>query len=92
MIAAVYLDAGFEAARELILRLWGSRVSDVEADARDLKTALQEWAQARGLKPPRYEEVRREGPDHAPVFTIAARLATGQSFEARDWIGRDPAA
>jgi ribonuclease-3 len=82
VIAAVYLDAGFEAAKTLILRLWGPRVHDVEDDARDPKTALQEWAQARGLRPPTYEEVRREGPDHAPVFTISARLATGDSHAA----------
>ena len=34
VIAAVYLDAGFEAARDLVLRLWGERVFQVEADAR----------------------------------------------------------
>lgn len=78
VIAAVYLDAGFAVARDLILRLWGARLTAVEEDARDAKTALQEWAQARGMKPPLYEEVRREGPDHAPVFTIAARLEDGQ--------------
>jgi len=52
VIAAVYLDAGFEAARDLVLRLWGPRIGAVEADARDPKTALQEWAQARGQTPP----------------------------------------
>lgn len=77
VIAAVYLDAGFEVARELIMRLWGERVTGVEDDARDAKTALQEWAQARGLAPPNYVETARSGPDHAPVFTIAARLDTG---------------
>jgi ribonuclease-3 len=77
VIAAVYLDAGFEVARDLIMRLWGERVSGVEDDARDAKTALQEWAQARGLAPPNYVETARSGPDHAPVFTIAARLDTG---------------
>ncbi len=82
VIAAVYLDGGFEAAKAVILALWGARITDVEEDARDPKTALQEWAQARGLKPPLYDEVRREGPDHAPIFTIAARLATGESKEA----------
>jgi ribonuclease-3 len=82
VIAAVYLDAGHDAARDMVLRLWGDRIGAVEADARDAKTALQEWAQARGLKPPLYDEVRREGPDHAPVFTIAARLATGESETA----------
>lgn len=77
VIAAIYLDSGFEAARSVILKLWGARVHEVEEDARDPKTALQEWAQARGLKPPRYEEIKRDGPDHAPVFTIAAKLSTG---------------
>ena len=74
VIAAVYLDAGLEAARALILRLWAGRIGAVEADARDAKTALQEWAQARGLAPPAYVETARTGPDHAPQFTIEARL------------------
>ena len=78
VIAAVYLDAGFEVARDLILRLWGDRVGGVALDARDAKTSLQEWAQARGLPPPDYVEISRDGPDHAPVFVIEARLASGQ--------------
>lgn len=82
VIAAVYLDGGFDAARDMILRLWGTRIASVEADARDPKTALQEWAQARGQQPPAYTEVKRDGPDHAPVFTIAARLADGTSEQA----------
>jgi len=79
VIAAVYLDAGFEAARDLVLRLWGVRIESVDADARDAKTALQEWAQARKLNPPEYVETGRSGPDHAPVFTIEARLGNGQA-------------
>ena len=82
VIAAVYVDGGFEAAKDLILRLWGDRVTRVEADARDAKTCLQEWAQARGLQPPKYETVSRSGPDHAPVFTISATLENGESDQA----------
>lgn len=82
VIAAVYLDAGFDAARDMILRLWGERVHQVEEDARDPKTSLQEWAQARKLPPPQYELVSRSGPDHAPVFTILARLENGETQEA----------
>ncbi|MEO0937906.1 MAG: ribonuclease III [Pseudomonadota bacterium] len=78
VIAAVYLDAGFGAAKALVQRLWGDRIGAVEADARDAKTALQEWAQARGMKPPAYVETARSGPDHAPVFTIEARLDGGR--------------
>jgi ribonuclease III len=83
VIAAVYLDAGFDAARDLVLRLWGSRIGGVAEDARDPKTSLQEWAQARGLPPPTYSEVGRDGPDHAPLFTIEARLTTGEAETAQ---------
>jgi len=82
LIAAVYRDAGFEAARDMILRLWGARIQSVEEDARDAKTALQEWAQARRLPPPSYVQTARTGPDHAPVFTIAARLKSGEEAQA----------
>ncbi len=82
VIAAVYLDAGFEAARALVMRLWGARITSVEADARDAKTSLQEWAQARGQQPPRYNELKREGPDHAPHFTVEVRLDSGERASA----------
>ncbi|NIY96332.1 ribonuclease III [Salipiger sp. HF18] len=82
VIAAVYLDAGFGTAKALVLRLWGDRIARVEEDARDAKTSLQEWAQARGMVPPSYTEVAREGPDHAPVFTIEARLENGAAARA----------
>ncbi|MCV2874039.1 ribonuclease III [Defluviimonas sp. WL0050] len=83
VIAAVYLDGGFEAAKAVILRLWGDRIGAVEADARDAKTALQEWAQARGLPPPAYTELKREGPDHQPIFTVEVRLETGETEAAK---------
>ena len=83
VIAAVYLDGGFAPAKDLVLRLWGDRIASVREDARDAKTALQEWAQARGQTPPAYVELGREGPDHAPLFTIEARLADGTAARAR---------
>ncbi|WP_369820214.1 ribonuclease III [Thioclava sp. SK-1] len=82
VIAAVYLDGGFEAARGIIIALWGQRIHEVAEDSRDPKTALQEWAQARRLPPPQYLTVSRDGPDHAPVFTIEARLSNGEAERA----------
>ncbi|SHI49001.1 RNAse III [Shimia gijangensis] len=82
VIAAVYLDGGFDVAKDMVIRLWGDRVHQVEADARDPKTSLQEWAQARRQKPPNYEIISRSGPDHAPVFTVAVRLQNGEAEEA----------
>jgi ribonuclease-3 len=82
VIAAVYKDAGFEAAQAMILRLWGDRIGAVEEDARDPKTALQEYVQARRQNPPSYVQIAREGPDHQPIFTIAVRLEDGTEEQA----------
>lgn len=82
VIAAVYKDAGFEAAQAMILRLWASRINAVEDDARDAKTSLQELVQAKRQNPPSYELVSRTGPDHQPVFTIAVRLDDGAEAQA----------
>lgn len=70
LVAAVYLDGGPETAGGLIDRFWGPRLYLAAADARDAKSALQEWAQARGRGLPRYEVTGRQGPDHAPLFTV----------------------
>jgi len=83
VIAAVYADAGFDVARERVVALWGARIENVEDDARDAKTALQEWAQGQGEPPPKYVETARSGPDHAPVFTIEARLQSGAHESAQ---------
>ena len=82
VIAAVHLDAGFDTARALVLRLWGPRIAAVDEDSKDAKTALQEWAQARGMPPPVYAEIARDGPDHAPRFTIEVRLGSGECARA----------
>jgi ribonuclease-3 len=82
VIAAVYLDAGMEAARTLVLRLWGPRIAGAQVQTQDAKTALQEWAQARGMSPPVYGDLSRAGPDHAPVFRVEVRLADGRMAQA----------
>ncbi|MFQ1701188.1 ribonuclease III [Loktanella agnita] len=82
VIAAIYLDGGFAAAQNAVLRLWGDRIHNVADDARDAKTALQEWAQARGEVPPQYTEIGRTGPDHQPIFTIEVQLASGPVEQA----------
>lgn len=74
LIGAVYIDGGFAAARDLVVRSWRERMdADVEPE-RDAKTAVQEWAQARALAAPRYVEVARSGPAHAPHFIMQVLL------------------
>lgn len=70
VIGAVYTDAGLEKARKFTLLLWKSLLKDATETPRDPKSALQEWAQAEGLATPTYRHISREGPDHAPVFTV----------------------
>lgn len=88
IIGAVFIDSGFEAARGLILRSWGERLTAEEEPARDAKTALQEWAQAQALAAPHYEEAARSGPAHAPVFVMRVEVSgygpeTGEASSKR---------
>jgi ribonuclease-3 len=70
VIAAVYCDAGLEAARRLVTRYWAPRIETMRGPLRDAKTELQEWAHKRGFDPPAYLETLRSGPDHRPEFEI----------------------
>jgi ribonuclease III len=74
LIAAIYLDGGFGAASGFVCRFWEPLIAEMEGPPRDPKTALQEWVQARGLALPTYELIATNGPDHAPLFTVAARV------------------
>ena len=74
LIAAIYIDGGFAAASTFVRRFWEPLIDEMEEPPRDPKTALQEWAQARGLALPAYELVATSGPDHAPLFTVQASV------------------
>jgi ribonuclease-3 len=75
VIAAIYFDGGFDAASEVIMRLWQPLIAEMAAPPTDPKTTLQEWVQRRGLPLPAYELSATSGPPHAPNFTIAVRIA-----------------
>jgi ribonuclease III len=92
VIAALYLDGGYETAKRFVLRYWENEFAMLTRDMRDAKTALQEWAQS-GVGPSRaqpvYKLIAREGPDHAPVFTVEVSVpgraaCTGQGATKRD--------
>jgi ribonuclease III len=76
VIGAVYLTAGIEGARVLVLELLGPLVTDIAEDARlgDPKNRLQELAAQMVLGLPCYV-VRERGPDHAKHFTADAIIA-----------------
>ena len=72
VIGAIFIDGGYQAAAEFVERAWGDRLR--KRALRDPKTALQEWAQGRGLPTPTYREVERTGPHHDPRFRIEVAL------------------
>jgi ribonuclease III len=74
LIGALYLDGGLEVARKFILQCWQELLNTSPADSKDSKTFVQEWALARAMPLPLYEVVGREGPEHAPVFTISLKV------------------
>lgn len=75
LLAAIYLDGGMEAARAFVLRYWEKRSRAIAEPPRDAKTELQEWAARQSGARPVYAVEKREGPDHAPVFTVAVEVA-----------------
>lgn len=75
VIAAVYLDGGFEAARDMVRRLLDARMSSIDASGfHDFKTRLQESAQAKLKATPEYRVLGAAGPDHDKTFEVAVYI------------------
>jgi len=73
-IAAVYLDAGFDAAYAVAHRIFAPRLDAPGGGMRDYKTRLQEVRQQNGYDAPRYEVLSMEGPLHARAYHVALHL------------------
>ena len=77
LIGAIFLDAGFDTSKQLVLKVWRKLIDivrDIEAHA---KTALQEFLQSKGQEPPTYKQISRTGPDHDPDFCVEVVLGSG---------------
>jgi ribonuclease-3 len=74
VLGAIFVDAGYDAARAVVQKFWKPHLSSRELAGASAKSLLQEWAQGRGLPLPRYLEIAREGPDHAPRFTAEVQV------------------
>jgi ribonuclease-3 len=80
LIGALFLEGGFAAAERFVQRAWASRVDARERAPQHPKSALQELAAAKNLKPPVYTLAGRSGPHHNPRFTVT--VAIGGAGEA----------
>jgi ribonuclease-3 len=80
LVGAVYLDAGFESAQAVVRRLFEPVLSqdDLQASAKDPKTELQEWLQARRLPVPTYAIVETRGQAHRQEFVVRCTVAALQ--------------
>jgi len=76
LIGALYLDGGMEVAKGFILRNWQGLLARDVSELKDAKTFVQEWALARAYALPHYEVQKREGPQHAPIFTISLQVGS----------------
>ena len=74
VLGAIFIDGGYAAARDIVHRFWAAELSGYGLATPDAKSVLQEWAQGRRLSLPRYIEIAREGPDHAPHFTAEVQI------------------
>ena len=83
VIGAVYLDAGFAAAQSLVHRLYQSVEinPNMPAIGKDPKTELQEWLQARKMKPPLYKVVGTVGAAHKQTFDVECEITEMNQFE-----------
>jgi ribonuclease III len=72
LIGATFLDGGFDAAQDLVRRLFGDVIHSTETDnwSKDAKTELQEWLQARKLPVPAYRIAATRGEKHAQTFEV----------------------
>lgn len=79
LIAALYIDGGLETAKAFFEKFWADEFANLDAPrSKDPKTQLQEWAQGLALPLPAYSVVERQGPAHAPTFTVEVHV---QGFE-----------
>lgn len=82
IIGAIFIDNGYIPCQEVITSLWGDKIYTLSQPPVDSKTALQEWAQARGLPIPIYEITERSGPDHAPQFKVRVTIEGQTQIDA----------
>ncbi|GAB2544930.1 ribonuclease III [Rhodanobacter koreensis] len=74
LVAAVYLDGGFDACRDVLRGLFGQQITALRRSSKDAKTRLQEWLQAGGWPLPDYQLIASHGEDHAKTFDVSCMI------------------
>lgn len=81
IVAAIYLDAGFEAAKEYVLRTMVPKIESISANIsqQNYKAVLQQHAQKLMGSAPIYELLDEKGPDHSKCFEVCVTIG-GRRF------------
>jgi ribonuclease-3 len=82
LIAAVYVDGGFDACRDTVRALFGERIAVLRRSSKDAKTRLQEWLQSGGWPLPQYELTASHGEDHAKTFEVSCTVSEPSPLRA----------
>ena len=90
VFGAMYLEAGFDTARDIIVSRWRDLANEELVAPKDAKTELQEFVQAKHTGDlPVYEYTQQTGPSHNPVFTASVsamgKTATGSGSSRKKW-------
>jgi ribonuclease-3 len=80
LIGAVFLDHGYDGAKEVILRLWKNHLFESNITIVDSKTKLQEYSLKKYQKLPIYKLENKTGPNHYPVFKISVKLDNSKKY------------
>lgn len=83
LVAAIYLDSSIENAKDFVYKFFASTIANMVNPPKDAKSALQEWAQSKGLDLPKYELASMSGPAHAPEITIKLSITGFDSIIAK---------
>ena len=75
LVAAVYVDGGFDACRTTVRELFAERIGALRRSSKDAKTRLQEYLQAGGWTLPQYELTASHGEDHAKTFDVSCTIS-----------------
>jgi ribonuclease-3 len=85
LVAALYLDGGFEAAHRFVRAEFARSLAEESDQPEDPKSTLQELLQANGRRLPRYQVVAEDGPSHRRRYRVECRLDDGQVTTGEDY-------
>ena len=80
LIGSIYIDRGYDFAKDFILRIWKKNIDKSDITILDPKTKLQEYSLKRYKKLPLYHLIGSSGPKHKPIYKIAVTIKESKKF------------